>query len=93
MPQRVSPPSWGSGLRGGRAAERASSRPTITCVTSSQQGLPPADGKRTPRPASSPGRRVGPFWIEEPFWYWLAWGLTLALAVALLLLALGFDHP
>ncbi len=38
-------------------------------------------------------QRLGPFWIDEPRWFWVVEGVTLLLAIALFALAIGFDHP
>jgi len=38
-------------------------------------------------------QRIGPFWIDEPHWFWAAEALILLLAIALFAVALGFDHP
>ncbi|NNM97128.1 MAG: hypothetical protein HKL89_05935 [Candidatus Dormibacteraeota bacterium] len=38
-------------------------------------------------------QRVGPFWIDEPHWFWAVEALTLLLAIVLFAVALGFDHP
>lgn len=38
-------------------------------------------------------QRVGPFWIDEPSWYWLVWTATLLVAVGLFILAIWFDRP
>jgi hypothetical protein len=38
-------------------------------------------------------QRRGPFWIDEPRWYWVLAGLTFLLGAALFLLAVGFDRP
>lgn len=38
-------------------------------------------------------QRVGPFWIDEPHWFWAVEALTLLVAIALFALAIGFDHP
>jgi hypothetical protein len=47
-------------------------------------------------PNSSTGgarQRWGPFWIEEPAWYWLVAACTLVVALGALALLLAFDHP
>lgn len=47
-------------------------------------------------PNSSEGgarQRLGPFWLEEPSWYWLLAGLVIAVGVAAFALLLVFDHP
>ncbi len=38
-------------------------------------------------------QRWGPFWIEEPSWYWWAASATLLLGIALFAVLLVFDHP
>ncbi len=38
-------------------------------------------------------QRRGPFWIDEPSWFWVTWVAVVILAVALFALALSFDHP
>ncbi len=38
-------------------------------------------------------RRLGPFWIEEPAWFWAAWAVLVVAGVALFVLAMSFDHP
>ncbi|MHB1526335.1 MAG: hypothetical protein ACYDEA_11035 [Candidatus Dormibacteria bacterium] len=48
------------------------------------------DPNRTVRGAR---QRFGPFWIDEPRWFWVVEGVTLLLAITLLALAIGFDHP
>ncbi|MHB8393279.1 MAG: hypothetical protein ACYDC5_01975 [Candidatus Dormibacteria bacterium] len=62
-------------------------------MTGSEQGQPPPDSQDPNRSVHGARRRSGPFWIDEPSWYWLVWVAALVLAVALFLLALGFDHP
>jgi hypothetical protein len=53
-----------------------------------------AGGEEDPnRTVGGARQRVGPFWIEEPRWYWLLFALILLVAIALFGLALGFDHP
>jgi hypothetical protein len=53
-----------------------------------------AGGEKDPnRTVAGARQRLGPFWIEEPRWYWLLFALILLVAVALFGLALGFDHP
>jgi hypothetical protein len=53
-----------------------------------------AGGKDDPnRTIAGARQRLGPFWIEEPRWYWLLYALMLLVAIALFGLALGFDHP
>ena len=47
-------------------------------------------------PNSSTGgarQRWGPFWIEEPSWYWLVAACTMAVGLGALALLLVFDHP
>lgn len=39
------------------------------------------------------GRRRGPFWIDEPSWFWALAGLALLLGLVLFLVAVGFDPP
>lgn len=65
---------------------------TITCVTDSdlRPAAGPSDQNRTVQGAR---QRIGPFWIDEPFWYWVAWAATLLVAVGLFLLAIWFDRP
>ncbi|MHB1501466.1 MAG: hypothetical protein ACYCYK_09950 [Candidatus Dormibacteria bacterium] len=53
-----------------------------------------------PGPSEEPNRTVrgarqrrGPFWIDEPSWFWVAWLAVVILGVALFALALSFDHP
>jgi hypothetical protein len=38
-------------------------------------------------------QRWGPFWIDEPRWYWALAILTFLVGLILFLLAVGFDHP
>lgn len=55
-----------------------------------------ARSRRAVDPNSSEGgarQRWGPFWLEEPSWYWLLAGLVTAVGVAAFALLLVFDHP
>lgn len=57
---------------------------------------PPAKGAFSPDPNSSVGgarQRKGPFWMEEPHWFWALAAITFLLGLALFLLAVGFDRP
>ncbi|HEY6538808.1 MAG TPA: hypothetical protein VI138_07215 [Candidatus Dormibacteraeota bacterium] len=38
-------------------------------------------------------QRRGPFWIEEPRWFWALTALVLVLGLALFLIAVAFDRP
>lgn len=38
-------------------------------------------------------QRWGPFWIDEPRWYWALAILTFLVGLVLFLLAVGFDRP
>jgi len=38
-------------------------------------------------------QRWGPFWIDEPRWYWGLAILTVLVGLVLFLLAVGFDRP
>lgn len=53
-----------------------------------------------PPPADDPNlsvagarQRRGPFWLEEPRWFWVLALLTFLLGLSLFLVALGFDRP
>lgn len=50
----------------------------------------PDDPNRT---AHGARRRQGPFWIDEPSWFWVVWAVVVLLGVALFALAVSFDHP
>ncbi len=50
----------------------------------------PDDPNRT---AHGARRRQGPFWIDEPSWFWVVWAVVVLLGVALFALAMSFDHP
>ncbi|HVC23592.1 MAG TPA: hypothetical protein VNH82_09245 [Candidatus Dormibacteraeota bacterium] len=57
---------------------------------------PPPDSQRWPDPNLSTGgarQRKGPFWIDEPGWYWVLATLIFLLGAALFLVAVGFDRP
>ena len=56
----------------------------------------PAEGAPSPDPNTSVGgahQRLGPFWMEEPRWFWVVATITFLLGVALFLVAVGFDRP
>jgi hypothetical protein len=54
----------------------------------------PGDGAQDPNSsAGGAHQRWGPFWIEEPRWFWALAGLTFVLGLILFLLAVGFDRP
>jgi hypothetical protein len=55
-------------------------------------GPPPADDDPNLSIAGA-RQRKGPFWIEEPRWFWAAAALVFGLGVLLFLVALGFDRP
>ncbi|MGC1184600.1 MAG: hypothetical protein WBA31_05530 [Candidatus Dormiibacterota bacterium] len=38
-------------------------------------------------------QRRGPFWMEEPRWFWLLSLLVFGLGLVLFLVAVGFDRP
>lgn len=53
-----------------------------------------ASGGEDPNTTRAGARqRWGPFWIEEPSWYWWASAAVLLVAVVLFALLLAFDHP
>ncbi|MGB6772144.1 MAG: hypothetical protein WBF51_09120 [Candidatus Dormiibacterota bacterium] len=55
---------------------------------------PPARDPQDPNSSVAGARqRWGPFWIDEPRWYWALAILTLLVGLALFLLAVGFDRP
>lgn len=57
---------------------------------------PPSPTEGSEDPNSSVGgarQRWGPFWIEEPRWFWALASLTFLLGLVLFLLAVGFDRP
>ncbi|HUY55742.1 MAG TPA: hypothetical protein VMV23_11370 [Candidatus Nanopelagicaceae bacterium] len=62
-------------------------------MTASGGGGAGRDGEDPNRTSRGARQRVGPFWIDEPHWFWAVEALTLVLAIALFALALGFDHP
>ncbi|MGH7609984.1 MAG: hypothetical protein ACREOD_08660 [Candidatus Dormibacteria bacterium] len=54
----------------------------------------------SPDPGADPNRtqggarqRRGPFWLEEPGWFWALAALTFAAGAILFLVAVGFDRP
>lgn len=56
----------------------------------------PTEGQSSQDPNVSVGgarQRRGPFWLEEPRWYWGLATVTFLLGLALFLLAVGFDRP
>lgn len=56
----------------------------------------PAEGGASPDPNRSVGgahQRKGPFWLEEPHWFWALAGFTFLLGLVLFLVAMGFDRP
>lgn len=38
-------------------------------------------------------QRRGPFWMEEPHWFWLLSLLVFGAGLVLFLVAVGFDRP
>lgn len=38
-------------------------------------------------------QRKGPFWLEEPSWFWILASITFVAGLALFLVAVGFDRP
>lgn len=53
----------------------------------------PGDQEDPNRTSGGARQRLGPFWIDEPHWFWAVEALTLLLAIVLFALAVGFDHP
>jgi hypothetical protein len=60
---------------------------------SQSKAIPPAELDDPNRSAHGARRRRGPFWIDEPSWFWVTWAVLVILGVALFALAMSFDHP
>jgi len=66
---------------------------TIGRVSQQRSGGEPAPAEDPNLCVGGARQRRGPFWIDEPRWYWVLAGLTFLLGAALFLLAVGFDRP
>ncbi len=86
MRPRASGRFWRSAVRPGPENELP---PTIVAVS---EAHPPA-GEDPNSSTRGARQRWGPFWIEEPSWYWVVAALTLAAGLGALALLLVFDHP
>ncbi|MGA7171994.1 MAG: hypothetical protein WCB86_06325 [Candidatus Dormiibacterota bacterium] len=56
----------------------------------------PAEGGPSRDPNTSVAgahQRRGPFWMEEPHWFWVLAVAIFLLGAALFLVAVGFDRP
>ena len=76
-----------------KALAQLGSSPTIPQVTAPQS---PAEGEPSRDPNTSVAgahQRRGPFWMEEPHWFWVLAVAIFLLGAALFLVAVGFDRP
>ena len=63
--------------------------------SAAMQPAPPADHRPDDPNRTQAGarRRVGPFWVEEPWWFWVAALAVLLLGALALTLAILGDPP
>lgn len=76
-------------------AEPASAVPvhTIACVSQQSFGGNPPSPEDPNLSVAGARQRKGPFWMEEPRWFWLLACITFLLGLVLFLVAVGFDRP
>lgn len=72
--------------------------PPRSVVTIAAVTAPPSPAERTPPPdpnraVGGANQRKGPFWMEEPRWFWALASFTFLLGLILFLIAVGFDRP
>ncbi|MGC2191533.1 MAG: hypothetical protein WA751_04295 [Candidatus Dormiibacterota bacterium] len=62
-------------------------------MSQQRAGGNPPPGDDPNRSIAGARQRRGPFWVEEPGWFWVLASLTFLLGLALFLVAVGFDRP
>lgn len=96
MPWRAFQPfckSAGLSGVGDRPRPDAEGRPVPTIEPVTPPASPTRDSQDPNASVAGARQRWGPFWIEEPRWYWALAILTLLVGLLLFLLAVGFDRP
>lgn len=66
---------------------------TIAFVSQHRPGGDPSLAEDPNRCVAGARQRRGPFWIEEPSWFWAVAAATFLLGLVLFLVAVGFDRP
>jgi hypothetical protein len=62
-------------------------------VSQHSSGRDPSSAEDPNLSVAGARQRRGPFWMEEPRWFWMLAAVVFALGLVLFLLAVGFDRP